>query len=260
MVPIWCACVCADGFPIFGPFDFEGLPHTGLDDCGGKWLDTPGTVQGTAGFVGYAYFASPQWPYLLGCFGPGLGGGGGGTSGGTSGGGSGERGAAFGSGASSPLDHSFATREAAECPAGWFQRPRSPRPGSGDGGYGAGFGVGSSVVAGHSSGGCEPCPGGTFTGDAGGLLGGRALACGLTCPPGHFCPQGSATPAKCPASGARARACALTAATGPALRGTSALQGPRLRAPSSAVARTSSVPRAQGHAHWWTPGTTPSTP
>lgn len=50
-----------DGHAIYGPYDQHGRLHDGLDNCNGKFLD-----DGT-----YAYFATPTFPYLLGCFGPG---------------------------------------------------------------------------------------------------------------------------------------------------------------------------------------------
>jgi hypothetical protein len=50
-----------DGFPIYGPYDADGQLHKGLDNCNGKFL-----LDGS-----YAYFATPTFPYTLGCFGPG---------------------------------------------------------------------------------------------------------------------------------------------------------------------------------------------
>lgn len=50
------------GFPIYSPFDENGLLHTGLDNCNGKY-DSQGN---------YGYYATPTFPYLIGCDGPGV--------------------------------------------------------------------------------------------------------------------------------------------------------------------------------------------
>ena len=51
-----------DGYPIYSPFDEDGEEHTGLDSCGGKYTDDGS----------YAYFTQTQFPYVIGCFGPGV--------------------------------------------------------------------------------------------------------------------------------------------------------------------------------------------
>ena len=48
------------GWPIYTPYSERGLQVTGLDNCNGKY--TNGS---------YAYFATPVFPYLKGCDGPG---------------------------------------------------------------------------------------------------------------------------------------------------------------------------------------------
>mmetsp|Transcript_4786 Transcript_4786/g.9600 ORF Transcript_4786/g.9600 Transcript_4786/m.9600 type:complete len:915 (-) Transcript_4786:28-2772(-) len=53
--------IALDGYLIYSPYDANGDLHTGLDSCGGK------VYGGT-----YAYFTTPHFPYVLGCFGPGI--------------------------------------------------------------------------------------------------------------------------------------------------------------------------------------------
>ena len=53
--------IALDGHLIYSPYDENGDPHAGLDSCNGK------VYEGT-----YAYFASNSFPYILGCFGPGV--------------------------------------------------------------------------------------------------------------------------------------------------------------------------------------------
>lgn len=49
------------GYPIYSPLDVAGTPHASLDNCNGRFIDGA-----------YAYFATPQFPYLVGCDGPGV--------------------------------------------------------------------------------------------------------------------------------------------------------------------------------------------
>lgn len=51
------------GHPIYSPFNERGLLHDGLDNCNGKF-----NVNGT----GYAYYATPVFPYIMACYGPGV--------------------------------------------------------------------------------------------------------------------------------------------------------------------------------------------
>merc|ERR1719230_586562 len=51
-----------DGRPIFSPYNNRGLLHTDLDNCNGKF-DATGN---------YGYYVKPTFPYLVGCFGPGV--------------------------------------------------------------------------------------------------------------------------------------------------------------------------------------------
>mmetsp|Transcript_17180 Transcript_17180/g.21407 ORF Transcript_17180/g.21407 Transcript_17180/m.21407 type:complete len:905 (-) Transcript_17180:437-3151(-) len=50
-----------DGYHIYSPYDENGIEHSALDTCGGKYYNG-----------NYAYFATTRFPYLLGCFGPAL--------------------------------------------------------------------------------------------------------------------------------------------------------------------------------------------
>eukprot|EP00606_Chrysophyceae_sp_TOSAG23-5_P000256 GSChrysophyteH2.ASY1.ANO1.351.1 assembled CDS len=50
-----------EGHPIYSPFNSRGLLQTNLDNCNGKF-DGEGE---------YAYYASPVFPYIMGCVGPG---------------------------------------------------------------------------------------------------------------------------------------------------------------------------------------------
>jgi len=170
-----------DGFPIYGPFDDRGKFHTGLDSCNGKLLREPPY---------YAYYATPDWPYLVGCFGPG-------EASATAtdinefstnpgeeeledleyGGGSGNTLLGMRQGRESALPLSVALRDPQECPAGWVQR--------------------SVLLSGSNTGdGCVPCPPGTFATTA--TLGSLAATCDGLCPPGFYCEAGSSSPAKCP--------------------------------------------------------------
>ena len=50
-----------EGHPIYSPFNSRGLLQTNLDNCNGKF----------DGVGEYAYYASPVFPYIVGCVGPG---------------------------------------------------------------------------------------------------------------------------------------------------------------------------------------------
>ena len=50
-----------DGFPIYSPYDQNGDLHKGLDSCNGKYYEGS-----------YAYFATDDFPYIVGCWGPGI--------------------------------------------------------------------------------------------------------------------------------------------------------------------------------------------
>jgi hypothetical protein len=50
------------GYPIYSPFQSNGLLVSGLDTCGGK-LHVNST---------YAYYLQPTFPYIIGCLGPGV--------------------------------------------------------------------------------------------------------------------------------------------------------------------------------------------
>lgn len=71
-----------DGRKIYGPYDSTGSLAWGLDSCNGRW-EANGRADGTAisGLelaeqstdhlvVTYTYRATPDFPYLVGCFGP----------------------------------------------------------------------------------------------------------------------------------------------------------------------------------------------
>jgi len=51
-----------DGFPVYGPYDDEGRFHTDLDNCNGKKDETGN----------YGYYSTLEFPYHIGCFGPGV--------------------------------------------------------------------------------------------------------------------------------------------------------------------------------------------
>ena len=61
------------GHPIFSPFTARGLhPHPGLDSCNGKFAtNVAGLANVNNGSQTYGFYASPDFPYLVGCFGPG---------------------------------------------------------------------------------------------------------------------------------------------------------------------------------------------
>ena len=50
------------GHPIFSPFNNRGLLHDNMDNCNGKFDDRRN----------YGYYSKPTFPYLVGCFGPGV--------------------------------------------------------------------------------------------------------------------------------------------------------------------------------------------
>lgn len=64
-----------DGRRIYGPFDSTGSLARGLDLCNGRW-EINGRSNETAVEFGlairaeYTYRATPDFPYLIGCFGP----------------------------------------------------------------------------------------------------------------------------------------------------------------------------------------------
>ena len=83
-----------DGFPIYGPYDKGGSLHRDLDNCNGKVVDGS-----------YGYYATPVYPYLVGCFGPG---------------------AIEDQFQTSPqLEYSLVEIDRAECPVGMFQSLRT---------------------------------------------------------------------------------------------------------------------------------------
>jgi hypothetical protein len=167
-----------DGFPIFGPFDSTGALHIGLDSCNGK------IVNGS-----YAYYATIEYPYLLGCFGPGpL---------------EDER------QTSPPLDYSLSSSDRAECPVGMFQSSLTngcelcPA-----GSFGQTNGLASSACSGKCPKGyyCPPgssspttlkCPAGRY----GSEEGMASAACSGPCNAGYFCPEGSTSPTQVPCAG-----------------------------------------------------------
>jgi hypothetical protein len=53
--------IALDGNLFYGPYDQDGNGITGLDNCNGKLVD------GT-----YQYYATDTFPYLIGCYGPGV--------------------------------------------------------------------------------------------------------------------------------------------------------------------------------------------
>lgn len=48
------------GFPIYSPYTSRKLLHQNLDFCNGKFVNNT-----------YGYYVTPQWPYIIGCDGPG---------------------------------------------------------------------------------------------------------------------------------------------------------------------------------------------
>lgn len=65
-----------DGRKIYGPFDVTGSLAWGLDECNGRWEmagQNDGTLFGAdvrRPGMSYTYRATPNFPYVIGCFGP----------------------------------------------------------------------------------------------------------------------------------------------------------------------------------------------
>jgi hypothetical protein len=53
--------IALDGNLFYGPYDQDGNAVTGLDNCNGKFVDGS-----------YQYYATDTFPYLIGCYGPGV--------------------------------------------------------------------------------------------------------------------------------------------------------------------------------------------
>ena len=56
------------GVPIYSPYTSRGLLQSQLDSCNGKFIST--VISGQTSFQ-YQYYATPTFPYLIGCIGPG---------------------------------------------------------------------------------------------------------------------------------------------------------------------------------------------
>jgi len=51
-----------NGYPIYSPFDSNGILQTNLDNCNGKFINGSN----------YGYYVTPTFPYIIGCDGPGI--------------------------------------------------------------------------------------------------------------------------------------------------------------------------------------------
>jgi len=142
--------VALDGFLIYSPYDKNGELHTGLDNCNGKYHD------GT-----YAYFATRDFPYIIGCFGPGI-----------------------DSSTSLPATNSTAllaqsSQSTTSCSPGRYHSAT----------------LNTNHQGRHQGAGkCLPCPAGRYSPSSGGPGGFVSSQCAGECEEGYFCPAGSASP------------------------------------------------------------------
>jgi hypothetical protein len=159
------------GQPIYSPYNERGLLHSDLDNCNGKF-DKDGN---------YGYYTKPTFPYILGCYGPGVYN-------------LGDEGIYSAEWAPGAMHHG---RKWNACPRGHIPSQDY-----------------------ESDGGCQPCEAGKFSTTSNsrawhlqqGGVGNDALTpqnkalfhsknkqgCNNVCPLGHYCPEGSAAPTKCP--------------------------------------------------------------
>lgn len=164
-----------DGYPIYSPLTDRGLLQGDLDNCNGK------AVNGT-----YAYYSTPWFPYMVGCFGPGvypidqsegsLG--------------STDRGA--GSACPGGSRYSKRTNGCVPCPAGSYSETA----------YTLGEACTGKCPIGHwcpeGSQAPIPCPRGRF----GSALGEREASCSGPCAAGYWCPEASYKPDSVPCGNA----------------------------------------------------------
>ena len=155
-----------DGFPIYSPYDADGDFHTGLDTCNGK-------VDGSGN---YGYYTTPNFPYVLGCYGPGV-----------------PTGSPNSTATSAPFagSHSVSS-DTIHCPAGRYL--------STDATYGI---TGAHLEYGRR---CDACPSGRYNSRGGSCTRGKCNGfaspdCEGPCEAGHFCPPGSSSPRQQPCGG-----------------------------------------------------------
>lgn len=165
------------GHPIYSPYNSRGLLQGDLDNCNGKF-DAEGN---------YGYYVKPTFPYVVGCFGPGV----------------------YNLGEEGIYSREWAPG-ATHNHRKWNACPRGYVPiASIDGGF-------------ETDAGCEPCAAGRYSTSSNSApwrqqLGGagrgtisdaeRALfhntqskqGCNNVCPAGTYCPQASIAPTRCPA-------------------------------------------------------------
>ena len=160
------------GHPIYSPYNKRGLLHTDLDNCNGKFDD-----EGN-----YGYYVKPTFPYVIGCFGPGV---------------------------FNLEDEGIYSQEwapgAIHSHRKWNACPRGYIPSQ----------------AFESDGGCQPCAAGRYSSSSNSVawkmqLGGTGQdaisdtekqlyhndakqGCNNVCPVGSFCPEGANAPTRCPA-------------------------------------------------------------
>lgn len=137
-----------NGYPIFSPYNNRGLLQTNLDNCNGKFSN--GTY--------YAYYATPHFPYLIGCDGPGV-------------------------YSNKEHEHSLDNEAMAStivgisytsCPGGYYP----------------------STATDYESNGCIPCPAGKYS--SGAYFVPNRLPCVTYAPLGYYTTAGSTKPIKCP--------------------------------------------------------------
>jgi hypothetical protein len=150
--------------------------HQRKNSCHGKYDSVTSS---------YAYYATEEWPYLVNCFGPGV-------------------------GIDSQLPYESTINSATTsasihqeegdsvsltmrlpCRDGYYRQLLNQ-----DGLSLGGVGVGESPSAVAT---CRACPAGRFGSVIAGGKGGMKENCPHICPLGHYCPLGSSAPIKCPA-------------------------------------------------------------
>eukprot|EP01041_Mallomonas_annulata_P009845 gene9845-20480_t len=157
------------GYPIYSPFDSRGHLHEDLDSCNGKY------VNGS-----YGYYATPIFPYIMSCQGPGTY----------------DYAAQSSTAETLPLKVGISYNA---CPAGYVSSSRrsgcTPCPA---GTYASASSCGPLCPLGHY---CPlaavrptKCPAGTY----GSALGLTSALCSGVCRAGYFCPQASTQPDRYP--------------------------------------------------------------